>query len=228
VFSGAERWRRWGDLGKRALVEAAFAPGAVACEVARAADVAASQIYRWRKQFASERVADFSAVTVAPGEAAQVGPARGPTPRCGAGDRDQRRCGANRGGCAAQADDRGPALAWRMIPAPSAVRVWIATATTDMRRGMHGLVLQVQQGLKRDPHGGDLYVFRGRCDDLIKILWHDGFGMSLDTKRLDRSRFVLRATASDAVPLTPAQLGYMLEGTDWRHPHWARRPTLAG
>jgi transposase len=38
--------------------------------------------------------------------------------------------------------------------------------------------LLVQQGLKRDPHGGDLYVFRGRAGALVKIIWHDGIGMS--------------------------------------------------
>ena len=49
-----------------------------------------------------------------------------------------------------------------MIPVPSGVRVWIATGHTDMRRGMNGLSLLVQEGLKRDPFAGDLYVFRGR------------------------------------------------------------------
>jgi len=49
-----------------------------------------------------------------------------------------------------------------MIPVPSGSRVWIATGHTDMRRGMQGLALQVQEGLKRDPHGGDLFIFRGR------------------------------------------------------------------
>jgi transposase len=49
-----------------------------------------------------------------------------------------------------------------MIPIPSNVRVWIATGHTDMRRGMQGLALQVQESLKRDPHAGDLYIFRGR------------------------------------------------------------------
>ena len=44
---------------------------------------------------------------------------------------------------------------------------------------MRGLALQVQEALKRDPHAGDLYVFRGRNGSLIKILWHDGVGMSL-------------------------------------------------
>ena len=65
-----------------------------------------------------------------------------------------------------------------MIPVPSGVRVWLATGVTDMRRGMNTLALQVQQGLGRDPHAGDLFVFRGRRGDLIKILWNDGLGIS--------------------------------------------------
>lgn len=55
---------------------------------------------------------------------------------------------------------------------PSGARVWIAMGHTDMRKGMQGLALQVQQGLKRDPHGGDLFVFRGRTGSLVKIIWH--------------------------------------------------------
>jgi hypothetical protein len=56
--------------------------------------------------------------------------------------------------------------------------------------GMNGLALQVQQALNRDPHAGDVYVFRGRRGDLLKILWHDGLGMSLYAKRLERGRFI--------------------------------------
>ncbi len=71
-----------------------------------------------------------------------------------------------------------------MIPIPSGCRVWIAMGHTDMRRGMQGLALQVQEQLQRDPHAGDLYIFRGRRGDLAKILWHDGVGLSLYAKRI--------------------------------------------
>ena len=77
-----------------------------------------------------------------------------------------------------------------MIPVPSGVRVWLAVGHTDMRRGMNSLAIQVQQGLGRDPHAGDLYVFRGKRGHLIRILWHDGIGMSLYAKRLERGRFI--------------------------------------
>jgi transposase len=115
-----------------------------------------------------------------------------------------------------------------MIPIRSDVRVWIATGHTDMRRGMNGLALQVQQGLKRDPHAGDLFVFRGRRGDLIKILWHDGLGMSLYAKRLESGRFIWPSPADGVVAITPAQLAYMLEGIDWRNPLHSWRPRAVG
>lgn len=115
-----------------------------------------------------------------------------------------------------------------MIPVPSGVRVWLATGVTDMRRGMNSLALQVQEGLGRDPHAGDLYVFRGRRGHLLKILWHDGIGLSLYTKRPERGRFLWPSPADGVVAITPAQLGYLLEGIDWRNPRQTWRPLVAG
>ena len=110
-----------------------------------------------------------------------------------------------------------------MIPIPSGVRVWIATGHTDMRRGMNGLALQVQQALKRDPHAGDLFVFRGRRGNLVKVLWHDSLGMSLYAKRLEHGKFIWPSPADGAVVITPAQLAYMLEGIDWVRRETGRR-----
>jgi transposase len=115
-----------------------------------------------------------------------------------------------------------------MIPIASGVRVWIATGHTDMRCGMNSLALRVQENFKRDPHGGDLYVFRGKNGKLIKILWHDGLGMSLYAKRLERGRFIWPSAADGAVVITSAQLGYLLEGIDWRNPLHSWRPSAAG
>src|SRR3981189_1080619 len=115
-----------------------------------------------------------------------------------------------------------------MIPVPSGVRVWLAVGHTDMRRGMNSLAVQVQQALKRDPHGGDLYVFRGKRGDLLKVLWWDGQGLCLFAKRLERGRFIWPSPADGTVVLTPAQLGMLMEGIDWRMrlPPW--QPQAAG
>ena len=115
-----------------------------------------------------------------------------------------------------------------MIGLPAGVRVWLATGATDMRRGMFGLSLQVQECLGRNPHCGDIFVFRGRRGDLVKILWHDGIGLSLYAKRLEKGRFIWPSPADGVVPISAAQLGYMLEGIDWRPPLRTWRPELAG
>jgi len=116
-----------------------------------------------------------------------------------------------------------------MIAFPAGAKVWIAGGVTDMRCGMNSLALKVQQGLGRDPHGGEIFCFRGRKGDLIKILWHDGVGMSLYLKRLEAGKFIWPVSQSEAAVLvSAAQLGYLLEGIDWRNPRWTQRPSSAG
>ena len=115
-----------------------------------------------------------------------------------------------------------------MIPIQSGARVWLAAGHTDMRKGFNGLALQVQELLRRDPHSGHLFVFRGRRGGLIKVLWHDGQGMCLYAKRLERGRFIWPSAADGAMVITSAQLGYMLEGIDWRNPVNTWRPSAAG
>jgi len=93
---------------------------------------------------------------------------------------------------------------------------------------MNGLTLQVQEAMGRDPYAGDLYVFRGRRGNLIKVLWHDGLGCSLYAKRLEHGRFIWPSPADGVVAVSPAQLGYLLEGIDWRNPLRSWRPARAG
>jgi transposase len=93
-----------------------------------------------------------------------------------------------------------------MIPIPSGARVWLAAGHTDMRKGFNGLALQVQELLRRDPHSGHLFVFRGRRGGLIKILWHDGQGMCLFSKRLERGRFVCAGRRNRNDLIRPARV----------------------
>lgn len=111
---------------------------------------------------------------------------------------------------------------------PAGARVWIAMGHTDMRKGMQGLALIVQQALRRDPFAGDLYVFRGSAGSLVKIVWHDGIGLSLYAKRLEKGRFIWPSASEGVVALTAAQLACLLEGIDWRNPQHSWRPQSAG
>ena len=115
-----------------------------------------------------------------------------------------------------------------MILVPAGVRVWLASGATDMRKGWGSLSLLVQEQIKLDPHAGHLFVFRGRQGGLIKVIWHDGQGACLFTKRLERGRFIWPSTAGEPVSLSAAQLGYLLEGIDWRMPQQTWRPQSAG
>ncbi|WP_246776539.1 IS66 family insertion sequence element accessory protein TnpB [Bradyrhizobium sp. CCBAU 53351] len=97
-----------------------------------------------------------------------------------------------------------------------------------MRRAMQSLALAVQESLERDPHAGDLYILWGRRGLLVKILSHDGLGMSLYAKRLDHGRFIWPSTSVGAVSISAAQMAYMLEGIDWWTPQLSWRPQSGG
>ena len=57
---------------------------------------------------------------------------------------------------------------------------------------------------------------------------HDGIGMSLYAKRLERGRFLWPSPADGIVAISAAQLAYMLDGIDWRNPVRTWRPEAAG
>ena len=114
-----------------------------------------------------------------------------------------------------------------MIALPAGMQVWLAAGQTDLRKGFDGLAALVQLQLAEDPFSGQLYVFRGKRGDRVKILWWDGDGLCLFAKRLERGRFVWPHATSGTVSLTGAQLSMLLEGIDWRRPSRTFEPQLA-
>jgi transposase len=115
-----------------------------------------------------------------------------------------------------------------MIPVPSHTKVWLAAGRTDMRKGFNSLSVLAEQVLAQDPFNGHLFVFRGGRGDLIKVIWWDGQGACLFSKRLERGRFVWPSPAHGKVSVSPAQLAMLLEGIDWRMPQRTWRPLTAG
>ena len=114
-----------------------------------------------------------------------------------------------------------------MIGLPANTRVWIVAGHTDMRKGFDGLAALVQTALAANPFCGHVFVFRGRRGDIIKLLWFDGQGLLLLSKRLERGRFVWPQATGGSVALTAAQLSMLLEGIDWRMPARTYTPDLA-
>ena len=105
-----------------------------------------------------------------------------------------------------------------MIGLPAGTRIWIAAGVTDMRCGFQGLAAKVQIALEENPMDGNVFIFRGRRGDLIKILWATEDGPWLLAKRLERGRFIWPQAGGGKVHLTHAQLSMLLEGIDWRQP----------
>ncbi len=114
-----------------------------------------------------------------------------------------------------------------MIQLAAGTRIWIATGVTDMRRGFHGLSAQVQTVLGEQPYSGHVFVFRGRRGDMVKLLWFDGDGLCLFSKRLERGRFIWPQAGSGTVSLSRAQLSMLVEGIDWRRPERTWAPPAA-
>ena len=105
----------------------------------------------------------------------------------------------------------------------------LAARPVDFRKGMDGLAALVQQALRADPFAGDVFIFRAKRADRVKILVFDGTGLVLYAKRLEAGRFCWPSPADGVVRLTSAQLATLLEGLAWNmlRPRPVRRPSVA-
>jgi transposase len=113
---------------------------------------------------------------------------------------------------------------------PHGLKVHLALGYTDMRKGMDGLAMLVQGVLRQDPFSGHLFVFRGRKADLIKIVYWDGTGLCLFTKRLEQCVFLWPPDVDpgETLTLSSEQLSMLIDGVDWRAPERRWRPAVAG
>lgn len=97
------------------------------------------------------------------------------------------------------------------------VRVFVYIGACDMRRQISGLSTMVREELGRDPQCGDLFVFRGRRGDQIKILFYDRRGYCMLVKRLDEGTFRIaleHAAAGNAVEITHRDLASLLANAE--------------
>lgn len=101
---------------------------------------------------------------------------------------------------------------------PAGARIWLVTGVTDMRKGMDTLCALVQTALSDNPLSGQVFIFRGRRGNKVKVLWQEPEGLCLYCKRLGRGHFVWPRVANGTVLLTSAQLSMLLEGIEWRRP----------
>ena len=117
-----------------------------------------------------------------------------------------------------------------MIAVPAGLRIMVAARPVDFRNGLDGLAALVQQVLRANPFAGDLFVFRAKRADRVKIPVWDGTGLCLFRKRLEKGCFVWPPLQDGVIRLSAVQLGLLLEGLDWSRvrPKPVIAPVLAG
>ena len=108
-------------------------------------------------------------------------------------------------------EDRSRAEGSGMIVPSSGVKVLIAMKPVDFRKGMDGLAAVVHETLGANPFGGVIYVFRSKRADRVKLLFWDGTGLVLATKRLEQGSFRWPSLREGVMRLTPGQLVALLE-----------------
>jgi len=101
------------------------------------------------------------------------------------------------------------------IPARPGLRVMVASKPVDFRRGMDGLASLVTQLLLADPFAGDVFIFRAKRTDRLKLILWDGSGLCMVTKRLEARGFTWPPVQDGAVTLSAAQLRMLFSGMDW-------------
>ena len=109
-----------------------------------------------------------------------------------------------------------------MIVPPAGVRVLIASKPVDFRKGMDGLAALAKEALAEDPFSGTVLVFRAKRADRVKILFWDGSGLLLVSKRLEQGGFKWPPIMDGMMRLSPAQLAALIEGLDWTRVHVPR------
>jgi len=95
-------------------------------------------------------------------------------------------------------------------------QVWLAIEPVDMRLGMEGLSLRVQQALGKAPCDGSAYAFCNKRGNRIKLLVWDGTGVWLAQRRLHRGRFIWPQAGETVCTLSADQWQWLVTGVDWQ------------
>jgi transposase len=101
-----------------------------------------------------------------------------------------------------------------VLSLPAAVRIYLCTAPTDLRRGFDGLAALTREVLHEDPLSGHLFVFCNRREDRLKLLYWDRDGYAVWYKRLEKGRFHLPMPGEANGRIDGRALAMMLEGVD--------------
>jgi transposase len=95
-------------------------------------------------------------------------------------------------------------------------QIWLAVAPVDMRRGIDGLSMIVQETLGQAPCAGMVFVFRNKAGNRLRLLVWDGNGVWLCQRRLHRGGFVWPKVGDASFCINRAQWEWLVPGVDWQ------------
>jgi len=101
-----------------------------------------------------------------------------------------------------------------LLSLPTSVRIWLATRATDLRKSFDSLAELVRQQLQGDPLSGQLFVFRNKRADRVKLLYWDDDGFVLLYKRLEAGTFRFPEAEPAGVEIRAADLQMLLDGVE--------------
>jgi len=93
--------------------------------------------------------------------------------------------------------------------------IWFYQQPVDFRKQIDGLVLLVADQLNQDPVSGQLFIFRNRQSNKLKLLWWDNNGFWLFYKRIEKGRFKLPKISESSLKLSKDQLSVLLAGLNF-------------
>jgi transposase len=247
VITGERRRRRWTAEEKARIVAESFEDGANISEVARRHGVARGLLTVWRHKFAAATSVEaprFVPVRIdaeatgdrdglAPAQTRLLAMAR-PDPKPGgvieievSGARIRVEAGVE---LATLSIVLSAAQRRSVIALGPDLKVVLATQPVDFRKSVHTLSALVSEALHANPYCGDVFVFRSKRMDRLKLLAWDGSGMVLVTKWLHQGHFTWPPIRDGVVHLSATQLAMLLDGLEWTRvsPKPVRRPTLFG
>jgi transposase len=93
--------------------------------------------------------------------------------------------------------------------------VWLYSKPVDFRRQLDGLIILVADQLQMNPASGQLYIFRNRSSNRLKIVWWERNGFWLCYRRLEKENFIFPPVNDGAIELSRDQLGWLLSGLNF-------------
>jgi transposase len=114
-----------------------------------------------------------------------------------------------------------------MFAMGAATRIYLATGATDMRKGFTGLEGLIRERLECDPLTGHLFLFSNSRRDRLKVVYFDGTGLWVCSKRLERGTLCWPSGKENKVQLSCEQFALLVGGIDLRETRerkWYRRP----